>query len=607
MPIVIDSFQWWLARDRNKAQKWAFWDSSSIEIRKNSTYVTINRRISEIDAFSTTWKINALALTNYSWTWIINDEINAFCQDWKVYNISDGEIFSTSSADAILNLINTNGYNYMITSTSIHRFVNSVRSIVLASNDFSSGWTWTNWSLWVHTPWSTVSYTQSSPIVTVVGERYHVIVNVTSQSAWTCTVSIGWATSSNLAVWRNDIYLTATTTAGVSFTPSSTSTIDIDYVRAERVSTLASPDGLWVDEWVSTLTSWITKRPVANFFGDLIIWEWTQVARYNKDWTTILYSSTQDRPVIGGLQGNVYAITQIGLNIYVWCNAGGNTVLYIWDWLSSRPSEVITNPDKPVINVALLNNQHYWWAEKWPNSQKHIFTGEGYSAQRYITSDLPKDISTETLDDPDRLALYWQNTNAIETFGDIVYFPWYGKIFGFGKYQPTDEIALNKEFSFNGTECTAMLTTTSPVVSWTTYDLTYYMIVSYLRSGRYYIWIIDFRDHAWTYSPSWYIESMEYLGDSTVIWKNQKKILVPVYLPHSSTSIKVYARLDQAISYTQIKEITTTDYPVWFSVVEIGDVGNWKTIQFKFELITSNSTYSPRLYIWATNYFNNGL
>jgi hypothetical protein len=114
--------------------------------------------------------------------------------------------------------------------------------------------------------------------------------------------------------------------------------------------------------------------------------------------------------------------------------------------------------------------------------------------------------------------------------------------------------------------------------------------------------VIDFRDHAGGYASSGYIESMEYLGDSLVVGKNQKKLLVPVYLPHSSTSVKVYVRLNQATSYTQVKEITTTDYPVGFHIVEIGDIGNWKTIQFKFELITSNSTYSPRVYIGATNY-----
>lgn len=272
--------------------------------------------------------------------------------------------------------------------------------------------------------------------------------------------------------------------------------------------------------------------------------------------------------------------------------------MYIWDGISSRPTSKVSYVDKPVINVALLNNQHYWWSEKWPMSQKNVMVGEGYQVQRYITSDIPKALWTETLDDPDRLALYGTNTNAIETFGDIVYLPWYGKIYGFGSYFPWQPIAFNKEITFNGTECTALLTTTTPTL-WQ--DFTFYMVISYLRSGTYYVWIVDFRDYNGGYASDWYIESMEYLGGNLWIEKNQKKLLVPFYLPHSSTSIEVYERKNQASSYTLIKTINTTDYWTWFNIAEIADSGKWNTIQWKFKLITSDLTYSPRLYVGVTD------
>lgn len=611
-PIVISSFQWGLANDKNRGQKWAFWDAQGIEIRKNSEYVTLNRGVTEtFSSVGITSPVVAITTTNYvdssssnSVSFLIN-ELNAFTSNWKIYENSTWEIWSLPSSDTITNVFNTGWYNYILGWSSLYRFTNAVRENILATNTFSSGWTGTNWSFtsWaLHTAWSTVALTQSSPLVTVIGERYHIICDLWISFSGTCTVSIGWTTSSNLTIGRNDIYLTTSTTAWISFTPSSTFDGTISYVRVDRVSDLASSNWLGI-KLLWSLTASQTRRPVISFYWDLIIWDWTQVARYNKDGTIQVFSTATEYPVIGWLDGTVYAITQIWSNIYVWCNNGWSTNMYIWDWLSSRPTQKVTYPDKPVINVALLNNQHYWWTEKGTQSIKSVMIWEWYQVQRYITSDIPNAFGTETLDDPDRLALYWTYTNAIETYGDIVYFPWYGKIYGFGWYFPWDPVAFNKEITFNGTECTAMLTVlTGGIGIWSNIkDFTPYMTIAYLRSWVYYLWIIDFRDYNWTYVSDGYLETMEYLGGNLWIEKNQKKLLVPFYLPHSSTSIEVYERKNQAGSYTLIKTINTTDYGTGFNVAEIADTWKWNTIQWKFKLITSNATYSPRLYVGITN------
>lgn len=604
-PIIISSFQWGLANDRNSWPSGAFWDAQGIEIRKNSTYCTLNRGVTETFT-GVSSPIVAITTTNYSWSGTantINDlisELNTFTNAGKIYENLTGEIWDVWNT--IRNVFNTGWYNYILWASTLYRFQNRVCENILATNTFTSGWTGTNWSTGTHTPGSTVAYTQSSPLVTVIWEKYHIIVEVTSQSAWTCTVGIGWATSANLAVGRNDIYLTATTTAWVLFTPASASTIVLSYVRVDRVSDLATSNGLGI-KTIWSLTANTLRRPVINFFWDLIIGDWNQIARYNKDGTIILYSSTVWWPVIGGLDGTVYAITAIGSNIYVWCNNGGATNMYIWDGVSERPSQKVTYPDKPVINVALLNNQHYWWTEKGAQSIKSVMVWEGYQVQRYITSDIPKSETVVTLDDPDRLALYdtgSHSTNAIETYGDIVYMPWYGKIYWFGKYFPWQSIAFNKEIIFNGTECTAMLTPTF----WgngALKDFTPYMMIAYLRSWLYYVGIIDFRDYNGSYISDWYIETMEYLGWNLWFEKNQKKLLVPFYLPHSSTSIEVYERKNQASSYTLIKTINTTGYWTGFNVAEIADSERWNTIQWKFKLITSDTTYSPRLYVGITD------
>ena len=604
--IVINSFQWGLSNTKTVGQTGSFYDSKSIDYRKNPEYVTLNRLVSEQSTFYTgaSAKPNVIALTNYSWWWTVATETNLFCQDWRVYEQSTGEIYYWDGW-AILNVANLNGYNYMLCATKIERFVNAVRSNVLATNTFASGWTGANWTTGTHTAWATTAYTQSSPIVTVTGERYHIIVDVTSQSAWTCTVTIWGTTSSNLAVWRNDIYLVTANTNGISFTPSSDSTIVLSYVRVDRVSTLASPDGLWVDNsYKSLTTTGVTKRPYINFFWDLIFGNGSSVARLNKDETLIEYSASVENPVIGWLDGTVYAITQIATNIYVWCNNWGTTNIYLWDGVSTRPSQKLTIADRPIINVALLSNQHYWWSQKWVKSQKFVHIGENISNQVVVKSDIPHDPTSSNNYEQDRLALYGEQTNAIETFGDYIFLPWYGKIYSFGSYYPWISKSLNKEFTYDGGECTAMLTPTNYASNWTPTVADYYMLVTYennnvtlARPGSYYLGIIDFREWNGSYASTGYIDTMEYSEGNIWVPKNLKKLLVPIELINANCSIKVYTNVDQAW-FTLQKMLTTSDYWTGFTVAEIPVSIKWHTLQVRYELITTSSTYSPRLYVW---------
>jgi hypothetical protein len=44
----------------------------------------------------------------------------------------------------------------------------------------------------------------------------------------------------------------------------------------------------------------------------------------------------------------------------------------MWDGTFNRPAQKITIADRPIINVALLSNQHYWWSQKSEKSQKFV-------------------------------------------------------------------------------------------------------------------------------------------------------------------------------------------------------------------------------------------
>lgn len=613
--IEIKSFSGWLSNDKNAWQEGAFYDCVWVDVRKNLSHVKLARAVTELN-ISTTNKINVIALTNYNGG-TVDQEVNAFTDNGYIYSNDNWEVCrlhdkSTGSlrTENIQNVVFlkssiSTSYYYVIGRSYIYRFQNRPYAEILATNTFASGWTGTNWSFTsgaTHTTGSTTALTQSSPLVSVVGEVYHIVCDLSAWFAGTLTTSIGWATSSNLVAGRNDVYLRATTTAGVSFTPSSTYNGTINYVRVERVSDLASSDGLWMKQMFTRSITTADYAP-AIIWGnwDIIYGAGNSVSRINKDGTHMEYSSTLEQSVIWGLQWTVRSITQVGNTVYVWCNDGGNTNIYLWDGITSRPTEKITIPDRPVINCASLNNEHYWWTQKGVGSQKYAFHGAGYQNLPIIKSDVPRDptaissFATGNIQtyEQDRLALYWENTNAIETFGDIIYLPGYGKLFGFGKYYPNQDVTLDKNIIFNGGECTAMLTTTTPTL-WQ--DYTFYMFIAYKRSSTYYVGKIDMREWNGGYTGLGYIDTIEYMSPSSDTEMQGKKYTLRFNLPHSSTSIKVYRNVNRA-GFTLHKTINTTDYSTGINVAEVSDEWSWDTIQWRFELISSNSTYTPELYI----------
>jgi hypothetical protein len=73
--------------------------------------------------------------------------------------------------------------------------------------------------------------------------------------------------------------------------------------------------------------------------------------------------------------------------------------------------------------VALLSNQHFWWTQKGVKSQKFVIVGENLQNQTIVKSDIPRDPTSASNYPEDRLALYGEQTNAIETFGDYIFLP----------------------------------------------------------------------------------------------------------------------------------------------------------------------------------------
>lgn len=480
--IKISSFQWGLANDRNIGQEGAFWNSSNIEYRKNSSYVELSKW------YSTAFSISSIptALSYWGNGWTITTDLLVFCNDGKIFNSSSQQ--GTTPWGGVRNIIEANGKKYMIGQSKLDEFV--------ALNSYTT---------------------------------------------------------------------------------------------------------------LKTFTNTTDFRPAINFYWDIIIGDGTQVLRYNKDGQLYQYTVWGTTPTIGSLQGTVYALTQVWPNVYVWCNDWVNTIQYIWDWVSTSPSQKIVYSDIPVRNVALIGNRHYWWASKSDYSISQVLIGESYAPQIFIKWDYPAyPLSSNTTNDKNRMALTTnssQDLNAIETIEDIVYFPWESCIYWFGKYFPWDKnpYAFSRDFSFTWTKVHAM-TSGWRTGSWR--DAGWFLAFAVRNGSSYDINLINLwqaGETPWsTYASSGYIETMEYLAPDFAEWENSMKITFPFELPHSSTSIKVYVKYDRW-SYAQIKELTTTDYWTGYHFAEISDTGKWKSKQIKFELITSNSSYTPKLYTQIIN------
>lgn len=352
--------------------------------------------------------------------------------------------------------------------------------------------------------------------------------------------------------------------------------------------------------WTFNNVSWY--RPSCDYFGDIIIWDWNQTARINESTPTTLtkYISGTSNSCLHWLDGTIYAITVIWVNVYIWCNNNTDTVLYIWDGSSDKPSQVIYYRNKFFHNAIPVNNSHIWWAGTWAWIRE-VVLGQWYDATTYVKTGYPKyPISTYPTDDLNRNAFYVDRNfhlRAIESMDDVVFLPWYGKIFSFGNYMPGGKYSFGCDYSFTGEYVTAML---SWGQSWSlrNYSLEGKIVFSTKNGSTYDINLID-KTQEWWYASLWTYESMEWIASDMYKGENDVKITVPCYLPDSSTSIKVYEKRD-GWSYSEIKTISYADYP-WFNVVEVKSQGKWRTKQLKFELITSDSDFSPRLYIWVNN------
>ncbi len=573
--VSITQWNGWMSNDQFAWQTGSSYICENLEIRKNSRFISLSWGTESL--FNAQWPVTAFL-------WTQTSDLLAFTSNWHInsnsYNTSNwgGAIYYNEATSWALNYRNVvsftiswTEYNLILSETKIHRFIydknwtyfNILWNIRWIDPNFStpSEWSWANWTIswWlaIHTSGATTALTPTTPLTAPASWQYYRIqysIDPTSWSTWTFTIWFWGATSWNITnspwtIWS--VYLSTTTTGWLIITPSSDCDVKLDYIRVQR----ADWDGsVGIDENYKTFTKSSIYRPALVWNNKLYIGSGNTVEVLDDAWTLSTYFTVDSGYI-------VRAITNIGDQIVVWTNNWSSGRQYLWNWSSSSSySRMIQWIDLPIVNVVVIWDMHYVWTAKDDNSQRHLYLSDWYT-RNLITKSFQGCASPNSgraTSNPrwleSRFYFYWEKTNAIESDWDIVYLPWYWKIYQYGKWTPGTPNSLDTKTLFTWTELTAMYTTTGNVWVWFAID----------NNWTYNIKRIENRTeiNGWStnlYNGNWIIELNPY------VWlASQKKANVYVGLwarfPHSSTSVNVYARKDDDINTITfwVSWITTT-------------------------------------------------
>lgn len=358
--LVYNKFYGWISNDIYVWQLGGCYNVEWIEIHKASKYIELSKNKAN-DTLLTTrtnwyiigslyksssvflelWYNGYLSslLNNDANVWYITTGLWTWCNIWELD--TNGFIISSSWFHRwTLNTNETALWTYNIDSTWIN-----------TDSEFSTpgSWTiWVNWSVswWLatHTSWSTAVL--SIGMSPTTSQKYRLWVSHTT-SAWTCAVKIAWNTIMTLSTWTSvdtALYTAASWSELLEFVPSSSYVWSIDYCRIQVYN-------------ITTTSHTFNEYAPYNIFSS-IIYVW------NSNTVTTVDMSTPATPVITtaitlDVWYVVKGITRISDQFFIYASNWVNSRQYLWDWADTAPVRVITWVDKPILNVANFANQDY--------------------------------------------------------------------------------------------------------------------------------------------------------------------------------------------------------------------------------------------------------
>lgn len=274
------------------------------------------------------------------------------------------------------------------------------------------------------------------------------------------------------------------------------------------------------------------------------------------------------------------AITKVWDQIFIYTNDWNNWYKCSWDWVAAFPLYIQKWADNPVINVANMGNVDYviTWAGSLDQTQKYrrLFMSTWFEKQLISGSEFIT--NTKQL-----LNFNPVESNAIETYWNVIYFPWTNVIYTYGSTKKALPPSLSKEIVIDDDvlRITALYVTNANRI-----------YIGYVNND----WAIkytyqDLREW-YAYWSSGYITTLSYTGWDIETQKMNNRLVFNYELP-TDTNIKVYTRVDW-YTYWVFNCSPTTIPTEWDTYTHNGVIYTVVRFTDNDELVCTRDVQSPQ-------------
>lgn len=277
-------------------------------------------------------------------------------------------------------------------------------------------------------------------------------------------------------------------------------------------------DNLWINTLTQNVKTWLTiNSSFAPYYINawkLLLATWSNVYVINPTWWITESTLTVEN------WWQIRWITKIWNQYNVYVNYWTSSKQYIWDWLDTLANSEINWVDRSILNVATINNIDYVVCDDW------LYIANWYQPtclyQRTFISDY---------------------TNAIETYRNKIFIPWYKCVYTYQFNKPwfpwnlTTELILPTTIWDQNVSCMTINPKVFDTNIWKYTQDIYIAYMNYYIRNDYRSYIIQYTNDRFlsTRNPIWWSVRL-----NPIIWikwdkKVNKKVRLWYYL-NTSTS-----------------------------------------------------------------------
>jgi hypothetical protein len=562
----------------NDEYTWGFYYWENVDIRTNSRAFKLSNRVVPLK-INERWDDILIKLFNY------NDEVLSLSDTWHIESSQTYNDFAAQSSNSWWYLFKRwstrNGilfWEYFVWATSTQlnalklwtastywmwlRWAEKVLNPWLTSDtNWTTSWWWTFWTWWAtHTTWTD---TLSQTVSTLTAGTGRLAVYISWHTTWTLVISYDWEAQVEITAKSDRRYtynIVTTTSDDIVITPST----DFNWT-IERVSVRQYDDTKFDLDSADLVIQTSVKKPMIYDGWILYVWSWNKIDSI--DTTLTFWSWVLENAITLQPSDSIIWITKIWDIYNIYANNWIDWIKYILSWIDEFPAEKIIWKNKQFVSVDNDWNNDY--VVCWNNYKKYL----------YVTNWYTKQLITQSW----YMLNYNSNYEAYRldnryNFDDVIWFIWdkvilwaYYWAYTYWTYTPWLPASIVKERANSDSVDIARIRSITDRL-WTPY-------IAYRTLTNYnYIWEI----RQYQYVLQWYIVTNPMVFE----WLSTEKILekskIWYLLPSSTTSINIYARVNDKHFYTFTVSWLTTTPTAWATYSE------WTNV---FTVVKTNITW----------------